>query len=923
MERNGRHTRLFSMTVFVILRSLALPVAIATSDPSYIYIVPASNSVSSYETNDDDSPSKSYRFAFEEANASYIDFESQTVYIYELACRRSCTKRLDSKPNIYCDTCYCDEPCQYYGDCCPGWKRTPAKVVHTACGSTTFPDIGNFITRVDDCPNEYQSTNLKKLCNQNSTDNWRFTQLVSDHTTGLVYKNNYCAQCNGVQNGDAWKANVVCGSGFPTFTDTSSKDQIFRDIMGESECVVRYIPPENFIPHECPSSEDYVTLSKCNQTGQWLRFDALTNKSCEELPYNPIKNYKNIFCYICNTYYPWSYIKYDYVPRDPTTIFSMALTSLFDLSDESPMASEVVSNDLTCPMLQDPYLCTCRDTRCANGKELKGGECVSVFEVTNLISYLICLDVEIRFNSNLVSSNDTLIIKDIIVNNTADLMGSHLSIIIRVRYISPCRESMIMTYEVESTVFFKEAVNIREFERRILTELPRWGQMNKDMNFTFSFRGTRINPKKNYILNSDLTIPCKEYNIPPIFKYLQSEKFVFFGSEIITFHKIYTCPSISLHNSEAVLSTDSKTLLIRANNRSLNDFEFKITTDGRYLVCVDDYAQQVFGAEAKPCPDVEIAKFISLPKRSISTLGLLSGICTSCSLVFLIVTFIVFCLLKKYRTSIGISIMMLTVTLFVAQTLFEFGAEQIEVKWVCETLGVLTHFFWLSTTFWMNVCTIILFYNLSYPIESRLTSTGKMMLYSILYTWGCPMMIVMVVILTSNLQFGNLGYGGSSCYITTSTCRRFGFALPVGLLVLLNIGLFSYTFIKLRRGTKLQSSQENQISMFACLKLSVITGLTWIFAFLYEATGYEAFIYLFTVFVGAQGFILFLVFACNKRIFVQLKMICTNTKTRSGNNNLRALESSSTVESKEETTKHSIVKTPATRGLPSLTEEQN
>ncbi|XP_050389014.2 uncharacterized protein LOC126808383 [Patella vulgata] len=659
--------------------------------------------------------------------------------------------------------------------------------------------------------------------------------------------------------------------------------------MGKSECTVKYIPPENSIVHQCSTTHDYVSFTTCNETGQWLRFDDLVNKACEDLPYNPVRDYKNIFCYICNTYRTWEYIKADYIPKDPTP-FSVALSSLLDLSDGTPMANEAALNELTCSELEDPYLCTCRNTSCVNGKKLKGGECVSVFEVTNLISYLIVLEVEVRFNSTVISSDDTLNFKDIIQSNIAELVGSLTFMITIVQYISPCRESMTIIYGVEFPVIFKKAVNIREFENRILSELPRWGQMNIDMHLTFSFKGKRLRPQFTYILNSDLTIPCKKYNSVNMFHRMQNENILFTMSETVTFHKIYTCPSIALHETEVIFYIANKTLLIRANNRLLNDFEFQITMDGGYLVCVDDYTQQAIGAEAKPCPDAGTTKFVSYPKSSISTLGLLSGICTSCSLFFLFVTFLVFCLLKKHCTSTGTGIMALTVTLFIAQALFEFGAEQIEIKWVCETLGVLTHFFWLSATFWMNVCTSILFYNLTYPMESRLISTGKMMFYSILYTWGCPMLIVMVVILTSHLQFGNLGYGGSSCYITTSTCRRFAFALPVGLLILLNIGLFSYTFIKLRRAKKIQSNQENQIGMFACLKLSVITGLTWIFAFLYEATGYEAFVYLFTVFVGAQGFILFLVFACNKRIFKQVKSVYTNTKTneRSGNNKSRA-----------------------------------
>ncbi|XP_050390887.1 adhesion G protein-coupled receptor L3-like [Patella vulgata] len=444
-----------------------------------------------------------------------------------------------------------------------------------------------------------------------------------------------------------------------------------------------------------------------------------------------------------------------------------------------------------------------------------------------------------------------------------------------VKYLSPCRELMNIVWKINCTVLFREPVDINRFEDSLLTEVPQLGKTgNESVSFEVSFTYQCKNDVGSLIVNSDSSKPCTWYNTGMVTKenFKNEDLSVINRAHLILYRKIYTCPRMIIHHSEVTISADRTSLMIHVNNKTLGIFEFDFAEEGGYFICVEDYVGvETFRGTSSECGEIKLDKSLSKPKPKYSPLGLLSGICTSCSLFFLFITFLVFCLLKKHCTSIGQSIMALTVTLLIAQTLFEFGAEQTEIKWVCETLGILIHHFWLSATFWMNVCTIILFYNLSYPIESRIISKRKFVLSSILYTWGCPMMIVMVVILTSQLQFGNLGYGGSSCYITTPTSRRFAFALPVGVLVLLNVILFCYTFTNLRRDKKLQSNQENQISMFACLKLSVITGLTWIFSFIYEATGYETFHYLFTVLFGAQGVILFLAFVCNRRVYGELK----------------------------------------------------
>ncbi|ESO83699.1 hypothetical protein LOTGIDRAFT_176198 [Lottia gigantea] len=188
-------------------------------------------------------------------------------------------------------------------------------------------------------------------------------------------------------------------------------------------------------------------------------------------------------------------------------------------------------------------------------------------------------------------------------------------------------------------------------------------------------------------------------------------------------------------------------------------------------------------------------------------------------------------------------------------------------------MGISNHYFWLSATFWMNCCTIVLFMKLSFPLHSRAFTTKYILLRSSLYSTITPLVIVVITIVVNMSNNGTIGYGNRAmCYINDANYRRYAFALPLGLLIITNVGLFSYTFIKIRVDqVESTINKENKINILACLKLSVITGAAWIFVFIYEATGAIVFAYHFTFLVGAQGVVIFLTFVVNKRVCMSCK----------------------------------------------------
>ncbi|ESO98825.1 hypothetical protein LOTGIDRAFT_158775 [Lottia gigantea] len=814
------------------------------------------------------SDSIEYSLPFEEAAIFHDDFLSQANYIYKLYCQQSCQQVDITMNNKYCKYCFCDSTCSYYGDCCPDYPYiNQSKLMPHSCLPTQFPFRGKYFKIVGFCPENHEDNRMVERCKKTFVYNWKSIQPVSDQDTGLTYKNRYCASCNGVRGSRVvpWEIGAKCDGVTPELDVLDSKQQVYISILTTEDCNVVFVKPDNISYRPC-STNDYILPRQCNSTGMSSIEDPLVEKGCLTFQENIVRFYPNVFCYICNSFLTWEEIKDNIVGHD-SNVFRLALSALLDLDGSDDYEDDKVNSMKSCPFT-DPYTCQCRNISCVEGKKFEDGQCVSVFKLTNTYRYNVCFHVQLNFNSSVNSPNDTFLEK--FVQNMASLDAT-FDCNLYTDYLSECGPNITLKFLMKCTLYFRNPINIDVFEKAILL------MTENKLNLTVDYPGIEIyltdkckRVSGALYINNDLTVPCSKYLTANIL--ITQYNFTFdrnmksqTTSLILT--KTFLCPKIILNEDEVVVSPTNDSLLILATNETIEAFQdVSDDEESGYLVCVDDYLHSqldMLNCDTEP-PTVSIT-----PRYS--TLGIVSGVCTCISVIFLVITLVIFRCVKSLRTTIGIGIIALSVSLVIAQLLFEFGAEQTETSWVCQTLGILTHFFWLASTFWMNVCTLILFYKLNFPVESRNLSTRLLLIASNLYCWGSSGLIVTILVMSSYYTDNSYGYGGTSCYITSINGRRYGFALPVGLLVLINILLFSSTFIKLKMNEKLQSNQESQISMLGCLKLSVITGLTWIFAFAFEATGNVSFAYLFTIFVGSQGVVIFLTFVGNKRVFRMLK----------------------------------------------------
>ena len=265
-----------------------------------------------------------------------------------------------------------------------------------------------------------------------------------------------------------------------------------------------------------------------------------------------------------------------------------------------------------------------------------------------------------------------------------------------------------------------------------------------------------------------------------------------------------------------------------------------------------------------------------------------SVVCVSASLLCLLASLTTFSLFSSLRTLPGKNNMSLTFSLFCAQSCYLVGSyghfEQESV--VCIVVGLCTHFLWLVSIFWMNVCTFHVF-RLFMGVIS--VSNGRGIKTFICY-WSYVVILSVILVLVNTLIslfnscFSDIGYGKTSCYINLEKMMILTFVLPVGFVIFSNLVMFISVVCKIVNMPKLQKDvkhERNDMMIFA--KLSTLTGLCWIFGFIYLLVDIQLFSYLFIILNASQGVFLFLSFVCNEKVLKMYKDKITHILTQARN----------------------------------------
>ena len=320
------------------------------------------------------------------------------------------------------------------------------------------------------------------------------------------------------------------------------------------------------------------------------------------------------------------------------------------------------------------------------------------------------------------------------------------------------------------------------------------------------------------------------------------------------------CPKIELLQDEFTITDDG--VILKDSNLLIMNSEIVFTLNNSALVCHKSYLSVV---ERYVIDDTEKDDAEILPAMVVTVITL------SLSLVSLLVTFIIYAACEKLRSVPGLTIMSLVGSLFVAHLLTLInGVARVTPGELCIALGIAMHFSLLVSLFWMFINTFhmaTVFFSLT-KLNSK--NTNKCCLFTRYLSFTLIMSTVFVginiVVSTVQSDYTTIGYDDHVCYLDSNTMTGFTVALPIGIVVISNLVLFAGVVLKISRSPnmKIHSNQERN-NLYILAKLSTLTGITWVFGFLYQVTSSDVFSYIFIVLNASQGVFIMVGFVFNRR----------------------------------------------------------
>jgi len=319
------------------------------------------------------------------------------------------------------------------------------------------------------------------------------------------------------------------------------------------------------------------------------------------------------------------------------------------------------------------------------------------------------------------------------------------------------------------------------------------------------------------------------------------------------------CRQINLEINEFEVDENKFQLTIKHSKSVLHYEEFFKTADGKVRICVEDFIR-IRSVDAHRVQALEI-------DNDRTALNITTLVCTILSLTCLFLTFVTYMLFKTLRSIPGINNMCLVFAMFFAHALFQFGFEQTEVDIVCKIIGVVSHFFWLSTFGCMSVCSFHM-----YNVFTNITRSGDALkntiIYYIVYSYGIPAIIICVniIIIISISDDQSIGYGETMCFLSNRISFFLTFLSPVVIVCCTNVFFFVKTSLYIRAKPDITSNKENKNNFVIYIKLFSITGITWLLIIVDTLFPISAFSFIVAILNGCQSLFIFISFVCNKRV---------------------------------------------------------
>ncbi|XP_033116034.1 adhesion G-protein coupled receptor G6-like isoform X2 [Anneissia japonica] len=255
--------------------------------------------------------------------------------------------------------------------------------------------------------------------------------------------------------------------------------------------------------------------------------------------------------------------------------------------------------------------------------------------------------------------------------------------------------------------------------------------------------------------------------------------------------------------------------------------------------------------------------------NTLLALELISRLGCLVSIACLFATLIAFIAIPRLRSQEPQRILInLSISLLCLYILFVIGIDKAGVisPRTCMAVGMLLHYFTLTTIVWTGVEAINLYLNLVKIFKSDIY---MFLLKACIFAWGTPAIIVIFMIGWSDTResYRNPQY----CFMVPGVAFFVSIIVPVAIVLTFNLSVFFRVLLVLFRSSRLPKKSVNsrfkRLSQRAqnAIGISVLLGLSWFFGFMTFDTEHDyIFDILFCLMNSLQGLFIF-VFFCLKQ----------------------------------------------------------
>ncbi|CAG2206404.1 unnamed protein product [Mytilus edulis] len=474
----------------------------------------------------------------------------------------------------------------------------------------------------------------------------------------------------------------------------------------------------------------------------------------------------------------------------------------------------------------------CRQTDCFPGKQMIGGSCEQYLP-TSLYSQPLAYVFPFVLTSRYSHSEITQILQ----KDSNEMLSFSTSLCIK-----PKAKSISYFVRIDIMIFSYEY--IADIEAILIDYSSRLLKSSSKRNITVKYDYQSILTDEN--IEFDNITVCVNRNRSLI-------------------SNLLVCRHVLFTQSEYRLSQKNNEIILDDYDAKFQFYQYHVDSEKILRICIKDFY-----------------RIVNLDDKNDVVYLAIMITCTVISVLCLLATLITYCLFSALKTLPGKNIMSLVFSLLIYNILYLILilVDAADTT-VCQVIGIVTHFFLLSTFGCFTMGTVHMFRIFGHDSLSSTLKANQSKYTFKIYTasaYGSAATIVVINITVLHISTGTFtGYGyNNKCFISNVQSFIATVLVPLIITFIINIILYSITTYKLYKKiysnsavSAVSKTNKKEISIF--IKLFTTTGCSWILLLINFFVNKTPISIAIAVLNGFQGLYIFIAYIFNERIYRMYK----------------------------------------------------